>query len=175
MKKRTTNKTIIEIYKELLDGERKIFPSGSWNPTKGGYDNFKRVFRYLILEKLNLNREEFIHKRIDWKFATKYRLKGAISILFNDVLADAINYAIPEWELKPWEMNRVTKNFWNKENAKIAIKWVIDEKLDHKKMKNNNYEISPQLLYDNGLWTLYCMYRKDFNQLIEDATNKEIS
>lgn len=123
------SKSVVEIYREILTGETKKFPKGTWSPSNGGYDSFNRCFRYLILEVLKWGRQEAITNVTD-KFLQKYRLYGAMEVLFKYRIYAAIERSFPEWEVKVWEMPIVPKGTWNnKENIIGAVRWLYLDQL----------------------------------------------
>lgn len=118
---------IVEIYKQLLSGARNRFPPETWQPYKGGYDNFRRCFRFLVNEELKLEKKDF--KNIQRIFFTKYKLRGALQQLYNDNIYDAICYALPDINLKPWELKQSPRDTWNTDTGKEAIRWLFNEEL----------------------------------------------
>lgn len=133
---KTMNKEfdMISIYKSVLNGHLKRFPPETWNPFKSGYDHAHRSFRYLILELLKWEREDFC-RNINMKTIQKYRLNGAFSGLYERNIYPFVTASFPEWEIKPWELekSRVPKNYWNEETAREAVRWLIEEKLNWNK------------------------------------------
>ncbi len=168
--------TVIDMYKEILFKQRKRFPDGTWSPTNGGYDNFRRVFRWLVLEHLKLTREQFI-QNISVSFFGKYKLAGAYQNLWNinsKPLVEIINYALPEFNVKIWELNQVTHNYWNeKDNRVNAIKWLVEEYLKHNKEEVIRY-LNRKHFEDNGLISLISRkYQNGIVYAIEEAYPNE--
>lgn len=123
-------KDIITIYEDLLSGKTRSFPNYTWAPHNGGFDTFKRLFRYLILEKLNLSRDEVLAV-LEKRFFRKWKLYGGLSVLFNSSPIKALQFAFPEWEVQPWEGTiSIASNYWTNEQNRIdAVRWVVLEKL----------------------------------------------
>lgn len=127
------NIDIISIYNEVLSGRRKIFPMYTWSPHKGGYDNFKRVFRYIVLEKLKLDREALLQV-LDRKFFNHWKIGGGLSTLFEASSFEAVTYAFPEFNIRPWELRNATRDLWlDEKNIFEAFRWLIEEKLQWSK------------------------------------------
>ncbi|WP_257141467.1 DUF4046 domain-containing protein [Bacillus toyonensis] len=69
---------IEEIYQEILDGKRKIFPPNTWNEDIK-HELSKRVTRYLIEDVLNWRGED-IKGQWNKKLIKKYKLGGVLGI-----------------------------------------------------------------------------------------------
>lgn len=115
--------TIVDIYKEILEGKRKSFPMYTWTPENEGYVSFRRCMHYLVYDKLELDRESIL--RIDGPFFRKYKLRGAMSLLFSDKTFEALRYAFPEENILMWEVKQVPTGTWTQENSIRAIRWAI--------------------------------------------------
>ena len=82
--------------------------------------------RWLIEEKLKWSDDD-IKEKLSANTFIKNSLTSIIS-LFNGSPYLAIENAYPG-KFKPWEVARVSKNFWNMETAREATIWLIEEKL----------------------------------------------
>lgn len=120
------NKNIIAIYESILSGERKQFPHHTWSTDKDGYHTFKKLFRYLVLDKLQLTREQTLEV-LERKFIKKWKLDGGANILFDNSSLKALQYAFPEWEVKPWDAALTFKrDFWRTEQHRIdAVRSIV--------------------------------------------------
>ena len=81
---------------------------------------------WLIEEKLKWSDDD-IKEKLSANTFIKNSLTSIIS-LFNGSPYLAIENAYPG-KFKPWEVARVSKNFWNMETAREATIWLIEEKL----------------------------------------------
>ncbi|WP_414848184.1 DUF4046 domain-containing protein [Bacillus sp. IT-79MI2] len=115
---------IEEIYQEILDGERKKFPSGTWSEDVNN-ELAKRVTRYLI-ESVLLWDIQDIRKGWTEKFIKKMKLTTVLA-KYNSSPYKMLNDAYPGL-LKEWELKMSPLNFWTKEKGLEALKWTIEEK-----------------------------------------------
>lgn len=141
-------KGIVEIYKEILRGDKKQFPSGTW-VRPDSLENAKKCIKYLIENKLKFTDEE-IKNKICSTFFREYKLAGMLYTCFNNSPYNAINIIYPN-RFKPWEFVLVTRNYWkSEENCIAAIKWLVEEKLhlSDEELKN---KLSFDLFVDNNL------------------------
>lgn len=147
-KKFLSEMTEIEIYELVLEGEHIVrFPKGYWQ-RPDALNNAKLITQYLIEERLKWSYNDIINN-LKVETFKKYKLRGMLSKCFNDSPYEAINFAYPN-EFKPWEFNCVYQGYWKNEvNRKLAIKWLIEEKL-----KLSDEELKEQLSFrlfkDNG-------------------------
>ena len=96
-------------------------PKKIWN-----VETAKEATIWLIEEKLKWSDED-IKEKLSANTFIKNSLTSIIS-LFNGSPYLAIENAYPG-KFKPWEVARVSKNFWNMETAREATIWLIEEKL----------------------------------------------
>jgi hypothetical protein len=118
--------TIIDMYEQILNKQRIKFTQGTWE--NGGHDNFRRCLRYLVLEKLQYSRSEFLEE-VSFQFIKKWRLAAPAQMLYNYHTLNIANEVFPEWDIKGWEIRMVPPNFWNDETIKEAIRHFILNKL----------------------------------------------
>lgn len=145
------NIDMISIYQSVLNGKLGRFPPETWNPYKSGYDNAYRAFRYLVFELLKWDRETFC-KQINLEVIRKYKLIGAFSGLYDRTMFPFISDSFPEWEIKPWELekSRVPKSYWNEETTREAVRWLIEDRLKWDKEKIIN-ELSATIFKEHNL------------------------
>lgn len=86
-------KGIVEIYKEVLRGDRKSFPRGTWQ-RPDAIDNTKKYIIYLIEEKLKLSDEE-VRDSLSQELFCNNKLRGMLSHCFNGSPFEAINETYP--------------------------------------------------------------------------------
>ncbi len=123
---RTNVTDISKYYLEEVLAKGKQFPKDIWN-YNSKYDNAKVVTKTLIEKVLKWSDDE-IKRKLSANIFRKYLLTGMLNVLFNGGAYLAIENAYPG-KFKPWEVTRVSKNFWNMETAKEATIWLIEEKL----------------------------------------------
>lgn len=125
--------TLEKVYAEILSGDRKRFPEGTWSPINGGYDNLRRCLRYLVHENLKLTREELLEK-YNHSLLLKYKLAGGYNILYiktGKTIYELINNSFPEWGIQPWDLNHVPMNFWKEdENVNKYMRYFLEEVLE---------------------------------------------
>ena len=96
-------------------------PKKIWN-----VETAREATIWLIEEKLKWSDED-VKEKLSANTFIKNSLTSIIS-LFNGSPYLAIENAYPG-KFKPWEVARVSKNFWNMETAREATIWLIEEKL----------------------------------------------
>ena len=117
-----------KVYELILNGSIYGFPKGFFkekNPEKT--DKYARLIRYLIEEKLHWSDEE-ICKNLTKDIFYEYYLSGMLQSIFSNSPYKVIENTYPG-KFRPWELSIVPRNYWNKENAREAIVWLIEEKL----------------------------------------------
>ena len=123
---RTNVTGISKYYLEEVLAKGKQFPKGVWNCNEK-YDNAKEVTKTLI-EKVLKWSDDDIKNKLSRNTFRENSLNGMLNYLFNNSPYRAIENAYPG-KFKPWEVARVSKNFWNMETAREATIWLIEEKL----------------------------------------------
>jgi hypothetical protein len=124
------NETLISIYEEILNGKRRSFPMGTWKIENGGQKNLLKLLRYLLLEKLSLTSEEIKQTPAIESIFEKYKLIGGLHLVYKgQSMYKCIMDAIPEWDLKPWELACAPMRLWKDDkNVEAAVKWLLEEK-----------------------------------------------
>ncbi|MDQ0060754.1 DUF4046 domain-containing protein [Paenibacillus harenae] len=133
--------TIIEIYEDVLKGNRNRFPRETWKPHNGGFENFRRCLRYLVLDKLKLDREQMLS--IGISFFIEWKLRTPFQRLYDSQTYKCLSEIFSEMDIKPWEMKISPDGVWNDENMKGAIRWVVSKSIGidrDKIIKNIGYE-----------------------------------
>ncbi|MEI4616949.1 MULTISPECIES: DUF4046 domain-containing protein [Bacillus cereus group] len=118
---------IEEIYQEILDGKRSIFPRHTWSED-GNRELAKRVTKYLIENVLEWEGEE-IKQQWCKKLIKKYKLGGVLGIVYQASPYTMLNDLYPR-RFKEWEFQQssVPANFWTKEKGLEVLRWTIEEK-----------------------------------------------
>jgi len=184
--------SIEEIYSDILKGRRESFPRGTWMPANGGFDNFKRCFRWLINQELKYDREKIIDV-YGLTFLFDYKLQGAYArLLRGKSTYDIVNTCFPEHGFKPWEFH-VPVGYWDDdENIREALHWFLHEHLNYRyedlvfltydKIANTKFarvvntrfdcKIGNMLefLYPTGDWTIKIHERK--NKVVSEKMSK---
>lgn len=158
-------KGIVEIYKEILRGDRKQFPKGTWMRPDSLY-NATKCIKYLIEDKLRLTDEE-IKNTVSTDFFKNYKLYGMLAHCFESSAFNVINHVYPD-KFKPWELKTVPRNYWDDDASFKAVKWLIEDKL---KLLNDVYikrELSTKIFYENGMGSLLNL---KFNCSVYNAIN----
>lgn len=148
---------IVKIYKEVLNGTRKRFPNGFWDKSTEGYYNAKVCTTYLLevimdcktkglteeVKDVLLLKKNNIIEVANIDLFKKYKLKGMITLLFDNSHIKAIQKAYGYEFILPWEFKMSPLNFWkDKGNVKDLVKWII------KKEKITDENIYSQYKYD---------------------------
>ena len=100
--------------------------TGIWNGEDGRKRSLEAI-KYLIRE-LEIPFDD-IPRKINYETFKQFGLGGMLQTLYNSSPYQAINALFPE-KFKPWEFS--VKNFWKErtlENARMATRWLIEEKL----------------------------------------------
>jgi len=115
---------VVQIYKDVLEGRKRIFPHGTWDNKQNGAE----VTRYLIEEVLGWTRED-VCQHLGTKTFKENKLKGMLAQCFGNSSYTALDYTYPG-KYKPWELQSVPQDFWTEHTVKEAITWLIEEKLE---------------------------------------------
>lgn len=140
----------IDLYEQLLAGKRQRFPRGTWNPLKGGHDNYRKVIRYLVLDKLKLDRE-FLTDSLTYEWLDKYGLRKGLEYTFVD-LYSLVENCFQEFQIQPWELHYNPKR--QQTNPVEIIRWLISEKLGWNR-EDIVYKFSGNTLREHGLYKIY--------------------
>jgi len=83
--------------------------------------------KWLLNERLQWNNKDIINKLTKQVFIDN-GLEGMLDVVYESSPFSALDDAYPD-KYKPWELNVVSRNYWNEERAIVAIKWMVEEKL----------------------------------------------
>lgn len=124
----------LQIYKEVLSGKIKAFPSGFFKYSKS--EDIKKILDHFLEISLNskiLTKENIITVLNHEQFE-KYKLSSIIQVIG---LQSIIRNYFPF--IKPWEISGVPPNFWNKEeNIKEASSWFYEMLIKDGIINNKN-------------------------------------
>lgn len=129
---------------EFKPWEFKETPRNFWNLERG-----IEATKWLLEDKLNFS-EKDIKEKCSFELFSNNGLGGMLRVVFNGSNVDAIMNSYPNRFL-PWEINRVPKNFWSKETALEATRWLIEERLKFTE-KDIKEKLDSKVFMDNGLW-----------------------
>lgn len=142
----------IAIYEEALSGKRKRFPKYTWHPLHGGHDNFKKCIRYLVLDKLQIDRDTFL-KCLSIKWLQKWHLDKGREYTYSNLFSMVTN-CFPEFDIQPWELN-VTA--WDDIHAVDVFRWLISTKLRWNR-EQIVMNFSGNTLREHNLYKIYYAY-----------------
>lgn len=110
--------------------------------------------------------ENDIKRNLTSKTFKQYGLESMFKILYNQSPYNAIKELYPD--IKPWELKRVPRNFWNKETRIEALKWLFNDKLkwDKDDIKIN---VTSQVFKQYGL---YSMLHSAYNGTVYNAVRE---
>lgn len=152
----------VQVYKLLLEGKIERFPRGfisEYNQEVIHYDTCNKVVKYFIEEVLRYKEDE-VYNLVKLDFE-KCHLSGMLTIAYNNSVYTAVNSVYPDKYL-PWNFKYLTKNFWNKDNAKVWLKWLLEEKC------KLSLEEIPKVVDINFF------YENDFLRMLENVYNKNV-
>lgn len=151
----------------LYPGEFKPWQMGNIPYNYWNKETARKAIVWLVEEKNNWN-EEQICKNFTWKVLSKNGMREMVKKVFNSSLYDAINFVYPE-KFKPWQLAVVPNGYWNNDNSREAIIWLVEEKL-----KLSEEEIASSLtrnvLRENGLLGLLnCRFHGNKVDMLNNA------
>lgn len=119
------NKECWEIFKDILDGKIKRFPTGYWKQP-GIEIECVIITRYFIEKVLKWQDSDIREKTCEMIFR-KYHLSGMLEYVFNRSPFLAIENAYPG-KYKVWELTCTPKGFWkNEKNRNDALSFLLDK------------------------------------------------
>lgn len=138
----------VEVYKLVLSRKLKAFPAGFWSEADGK-ENAKEITRHLI-EEILMWSDEDIKKNYNGKLLIEYKLNGMKHNCFGNNLFQVLENAYPG-KFMPWEMLKVSPSFWNDDNCRLAVKWLIEDRLKLD-LSNPKRKINLDDFKENGLF-----------------------
>lgn len=148
----TTPVSIIDLYSKILAGEIRRFPDGTWEKSESGKDGFIRCFRWLVLAKLKMSKDQVIKLTGVQKFFTKHKLATPYATLGEGSYYKVLKFSFPEWEVLPWDLHRAPSGFYDsKNNRRWVIRWLAFEKLKLTAKEDVLNEITSVTIYKHGL------------------------
>jgi hypothetical protein len=145
----------IALYEEILSGKRQRFPRYTWNPLKGGFDNYRKVIRYLVLDKLQLDRQQLMRfLSMDW--LEEYGLRKGLEYTYGDFVT-LVEDCFPEFEIQPWELHYNARR--QETDPASVLRWLLSEKLGWSR-KDIVMNFSGNTLRAHGLYKLYTSGRE---------------
>lgn len=158
---------IIQIYKDVKSGERKRFPNGTWRPENGGFETFKQLLRYIVMEELKWTKSDLLALKFMDRFFKGHKLNGAVLILYNRHLHQPFIDSFPEWNLKKWQFGGNSGKTWGRTEKIEALTWFMEEKCagSFEAIKEN---LTLAGLTDCGLKVIAHSYRYNLQLMMED-------
>lgn len=141
--------SIIDIYKDILSERRYKFPAGTWDQNDSK-EEFKKCLRYLVFEHLQYTRDD-VKDNASIKFITHYKLYGGMRALFSNKVYNAIQYCLPEYEIKPWELGSVPHGYWNDDTIHDMIRFIFNDILKWSR-EDIVSKFNTNCLIDLGVW-----------------------
>lgn len=159
---------LITIYEEVLSGRRIQFPLDTWNQADSKITLIKLI-RYVVLEKLQWDREQFC-SQFCLNIIARFRLNTGFNKVYKRNIYPLISESFPEWNIKPWEMrkSRVPVHFWTKETAIAATKWLIEEQLQWD-LKKVSRDISRAYFFQHHLGGMLRIFQISIPEIIAAA------
>ncbi len=116
-----SNLSMVEVYDHLVAGTILKFPNGYINK-----QNMKELLREVILNRHKLSREDICNK-LSYEYLKKHNLGGSRKA-FDSNMYKLISYCFPEFQIKQWELRKVSDGFWEDENnRKEFMEWVCEK------------------------------------------------
>lgn len=153
-------KVVSELYPKKYVSWRFPVPKGYWTE-----ETTVKALREVV-EINNLSRDELI-KQYGTDFLKKIGLGSPVKNVYNYNIYALLEQAFPN-QFEVWELRKVSHNFWTRENAKIATKWLM-ERLDWSKEKIK-YNLTKNVFKEYGLGgMLKSVYNNSVFAAISDA------
>lgn len=144
---------IIDLYSKILSGEIHRFPNGTWEKSESGKRGFIRCFRWLVLTKLNMSKDQIIKQTRCQQFFTKYKLATPYATYANSSYYSVLTLCFPEWEILPWELSRVPSGFYDSEdNRRWVLRWLAFDKLKLTTKEEVLDKITSVTIYEHGFF-----------------------
>lgn len=182
--KATEYSSEVQIYKEVLTGERKVFPKGFWQLDVGGNDHpaSKDCVKYLVEDYLGWDIFD-IYKNFTSTFFTKYKLYGMLKGVFNNKSYEAIKNAYPELMIWKFKKYRNTE-YWKVQNDGIAharesIQWIIRQNNEFNIIVNENTIMSynwNDILKRNNMESIMTLtFKYDYKSFFKEIFDMDFS
>lgn len=126
----------------FLPWEYNVAPRNYWNI------NTAREATQYMLNKLEW-KDEDIKKNLSQRTFNDFGLLPMLMQVYNSSPYNAINDLMPN-KFKEWELRNTPLNFWNENNCKKAIIWVLTEKVSDT-YEYMNYNQLRDVFFEHGL------------------------
>jgi hypothetical protein len=117
----------IEVYRQVLTGQRKVFPRNYWNEPDSR-KNAAIITRFMIERLLRWSLDD-VRERINIEVFAEYRLRGMVATLFGEHTWKAVDNAYPG-KFKPWELKGSSVGRWSRSLRIDAVRWLVEERLN---------------------------------------------
>lgn len=111
----------LDMYDMVLNKELDKFPDRYLDKQA-----CKEIIRYIVIDILHMSREE-ICQNVALPFLRKYHI-STFRKFWDCKIYSMIDFCFPEMKIKPWELTRVSNDFWkNQKNQKDYLLWLIQK------------------------------------------------
>lgn len=128
-----TNEKIIEVYKELISGDRKVFPAiiSQIKPK-----TYLILSNYLFRDLLGCDTKEKVCENFSGKILKQYKYNFHSSL--NMGIMELLKSTFSEYDIKPWELKygNVKGMYDSDEDKKECIEWFLDSLIKDRKIVN---------------------------------------
>ena len=124
LKERLKFMSTIEIYELVLNREISRFPEFFWEGQEGKKKGLE-CLDYLLFTKLKWKKED-VPTKFSKSVLTKNKLGGMLAQCFHNSPLECILTLMGD-TYKPWEYNVAPTNYWTRETARFATKYMIDK------------------------------------------------
>lgn len=153
----------IEVYEMVLNENISRFPEFFWHGEEGKKRGLE-CLEYLLFTKLEWSIED-VPKKFSKSILREYKLSGMLAQCFHNSPLECI-LTLLEDTYQPWEYKVAPRNYWTKENAQFATKYMIH------KLKWNDEDIKSKLCLNTFKdFGLISMLAKVYNRSPYNAIN----
>lgn len=124
LKEKLQSASTIEVYELVLNGNISRFPELFWYGEDGKRKGLE-CLDYLLFTKLKWSIED-VPSKFSKSILTKHKLGGMLAQCFNNRPLECI-LALMGDTYQPWEYNVAPTNYWTKENAQFATRYMINK------------------------------------------------
>jgi len=157
----------LELYKEVLTGERELFPDGFTSKmTISESTPLVKHMVNLMIQNNDIKSIDELPLKIRKKHFIKYKLQtmadkfGVVNLILN---------AYPQ-KWKAWDFHSTPQSYWqDEENCREAIDWLFESLLDEGKLSRFNElprMLTQRLLHKRGIGGMLKYYNKGIPELL---------
>lgn len=159
------DKTTVEIFEEVISGQRHLLPKGFWSPEDPkSFERFKDCVKYLI-DKLEIPAHQIPIVTSDSEFFKKNGLRTPLQQLVDHVPFNVVGEIYPN--IRPWEMGDISEEVFLDENDYLeATRWFLTVKFNYDRKKLISNLNVKAIFVSNGWRTLPFMYLEYLEEYI---------